>query len=113
MAQWLKKSPPANAGDTRDTSSIPGLGRSPAEGHGNPLQYFCLENSMSRGDWHGVAESDTTEQLSMHIVYICQPYSQFIPPSPATVSMSVLYICISLPALSIHVDEYLRQDPRD
>ena len=38
------KNPPANAGDIRDTGSIPGLGRSPGGGHGNPLQYSCLEN---------------------------------------------------------------------
>ena len=48
---------------------IPGLGRSPGEGNGNPLQYSCLENSMDRGAWraivHGVAkESDMTEQLN-------------------------------------------------
>ena len=41
----------ANAGDIRDESSIPGLGRSPGGGHGNPLQYSCLENSMDRGAW--------------------------------------------------------------
>ena len=45
--------------------SIPGLGRSPEEGNGNPLQYSCLKNSMKRGAWqatvHVVAESDTTE----------------------------------------------------
>ena len=40
---------PANAGDARDTGLIPGLGRSPGERNGNPLQYFCLENSMDRG----------------------------------------------------------------
>ena len=49
---------PANAGDTRDTGSIPGLGRSPEEGNGNPLQYSCLGTSMDRGAWwatiHGV-----------------------------------------------------------
>ena len=39
------KNPPANAADVRDTGLIPGLGRSPGEGHGNPLQYSCLENS--------------------------------------------------------------------
>ena len=38
------KSPPANAGDLRDLGLIPGLGRSPGVGHGNPLQYSCLEN---------------------------------------------------------------------
>ena len=54
-----------NAGDL---GSIPGLGRSP--GHGNPLQYSCLENPMDRGAWwvtvHGVTELDTTEQLKTH-----------------------------------------------
>ena len=43
------KNPPANAGDMTDTSSIPGSGRYSGEGHGNPLQYFCLDNSMDRG----------------------------------------------------------------
>ena len=49
----------------RDPCSIPGLGRSPGGGHGNPLQYSCLENPMDRGAWqamvHRVTESDTTE----------------------------------------------------
>ena len=62
----MVKNPPASAGDVKDSGSIPGLGRSPGGGHGNPLQYFRLENSMDRGAWqatvHGVAkESDTTE----------------------------------------------------
>ena len=43
--------PPANAGNIRDVSSIPGSGRSPGEGHGNPLQYSCLENAMGIGAW--------------------------------------------------------------
>ena len=53
-----------NAGDL---GSIPGLGRSPGEGNGNPFQYSCLENPMDRGGWwaivHGITESDTIEQL--------------------------------------------------
>ena len=42
---------PANAGDVRDAGSIPGLGRSPRGGHGNALQYSCLENPVDRGAW--------------------------------------------------------------
>ena len=45
------KSPPANVRDIRDIGLIPGSGRSPGEGNSNSLQYFCLENSMDRGDW--------------------------------------------------------------
>ena len=45
------KNPPANAGDVRDMGLIPGLGRSPGGGHGNPLQYSCLKNPVDRGAW--------------------------------------------------------------
>ena len=45
------KNLPANAGDIRDPGSIPGSGRSPGGGHGNPLQYCCLKNPMDRGPW--------------------------------------------------------------
>ena len=45
------KNMPANAGDARDVGSIPGSGRSPGEGNGNPLWYSCLENAMDRGAW--------------------------------------------------------------
>ena len=54
---------PANEADMRDTGLVPGSGRSPGGGHGNLLQYSCLENPMERGAWqaviHGVAESQT------------------------------------------------------
>ena len=64
MAQVVKKLP-ANAGDLRDTRLIAGMGRSPGGGHGIPLQYSWLENSMDRGAWwatvHRITESDTTE----------------------------------------------------
>ena len=64
------KNLPANAGDIRDTGLIPGLGRSPGGGSGNPLQHSCLENAMDREAWqatvHGVAKSQTRQkQLSM------------------------------------------------
>ena len=54
---------PANVGDLRDVGSIPGSGRSPGAGHGNPLQYPSLENPMDRRAWqaivHQVAKSWT------------------------------------------------------
>ena len=55
-----------SACDVGDLGSIPGMGTSPGEGNGNPLQYSCLENSMDRGysPW-GCEESDTTEQLTL------------------------------------------------
>ena len=59
----LVKNPPANAGEARDMGLIPGLGRSPRGGNGNPFQYSCLENSMNSGAWwamvHRVAKSQT------------------------------------------------------
>ena len=62
------KNPAATAGDTGNLGLIFGLGRSPGEGNGNPLQCSCLENSVDRGAWqaavHAVAESQT--QLSTH-----------------------------------------------
>ena len=70
----MVKNLPVNAGDIRDVGSIPGWGRSPGGGHGNPLQYSCQENSMDRGAWlatvHGVKKNmnwatwlNMTEQL--------------------------------------------------
>ena len=63
MAQIVKHLPAGDLG------SIPGLGRSPGEGKGHPLQYSGLENSMNR-IVHGVAESDTTEQLSLSLGFL-------------------------------------------
>ena len=65
------KNLPANAGDLRDAGLTPGLGRSPGGGHGNPLQYSCLENPMDRGAWratvHGASRIWTwLKRLSTH-----------------------------------------------
>ena len=73
------KKPPAKAGDIRDGRDpclIPGLGRSPGGGNGNPLKYSYLENSMDRGAWwatvHGVAKSQTELSLHTHThTHIC------------------------------------------
>ena len=65
------KNLPAHAVGARAAGLIPGSGRSPGGGNGYPLQHSCLENSMDRGTWRAtvqmVAESDMTEQLSIHI----------------------------------------------
>ena len=59
----MVKKPPADPGDVKDMGSISGSGRSPEGGHGNPLQYSCLENPTERGAWqatvHRVAQSRT------------------------------------------------------
>ena len=65
----MVKNLPAHAGDAKDVGSIPGSGKSPGAGNGNPLQYSCLENSMERGAWqakvNGVTKNWT--QLSTAI----------------------------------------------
>ena len=75
----MVKSPPANVADIRDVGSIPGSGRSPGRGHGNPLQYSYLENPMDRGaSWatvHRVAESDMTERA--HATTQVSPFGTF------------------------------------
>ena len=57
------KNPPANAGDARNAGLIPGLGKAPGGGHGNPLQFSCLGNPMDRGAWqatvHGTEHTHT------------------------------------------------------
>ena len=62
----------ANAGDTGDMSSIPGLGRSPGVGKGDRFQYSCLRNPMDRGAWQAtvyeVTESDMTEHICTFII---------------------------------------------
>ena len=69
LLRWLSgKESTCNAGDS---GLIPGSERSPGEGHGNPLQYSCLENPTDKAAWqasvHGVVQSDTTEQLTLSL----------------------------------------------
>ena len=68
----MVKNLPANAGDVRDVGLLPGSGRSPGEGNGNPFQYSCLNNPMDRGAWQATVHRLTKSQtrlkgLSMHI----------------------------------------------
>ena len=68
----MVKNPPTNVGEARDMCSIPGSGISPGGGHGDPLQYSCLEISKDTGAWwatvHRVTKHWTLKQLSMHTV---------------------------------------------
>ena len=71
----MVRNPPANAGDARDAGLIPGLGRCLGEGHGNLLQYSCLENHLDRGAWWAivlrVARSGTQlKRLNMHALWL-------------------------------------------
>ena len=79
----MLKNLPANAEDVRDSGSIPGSGRSPAGGHGNPLPYSCLQNPMDGVAWqatvHRNAESDTTEEISNSTcIYLQAMYTNLI-----------------------------------
>ena len=79
----MVKNPPSNAGDIGDLGSIPGSGRSPGGGYGNPLQYSCLENFTDRGAWwatvHRVAKSWTQlKQLSMHTCIYGTRFRKFL-----------------------------------
>ena len=66
----MVKDPPVKTGDIRDIGSIPGSGRSSGEGHGNSLQYSCLENPLDRVAWqavvHRVQRVGQLKKLSMH-----------------------------------------------
>ena len=76
------KNLPANAGDTADIGLIPGMGRSPGGGNGNPLQYSCWKNPMDRGAWwvtvHGVVErldcAAEHTHIHMHIPLFLYPF---------------------------------------
>ena len=68
------KNPPANAGDIKDASLIPGMGRSPGGVHGNPLQYSCLENPTDREAWQAtVQRAAAGESMKLeHILHYAQ-----------------------------------------
>ena len=77
----MVKSPPANVGDIRDLSSIPGLGKYPGEGHGNPLQDSCLENeqrSLVGYSPRSCKELDATKHACMHTILVYFNINYFI-----------------------------------
>ena len=92
----MVKNPPASAGDA---GSIPGLGRSPGEGHGNPLQYSCPENPMDRGAWQAtVMGSQSWTQLN-DFTFLSLPYGQQSHSSTyARVYAKLLQSCLTLPS---------------
>jgi len=66
----MVKNLPSDAGDLRNMDSTPELGRSPEEGHSNPLQYSCLENLMERGAWQAIVYRLAKSQTSLkHLVH--------------------------------------------
>ena len=85
----MVKNTTANAGDSGDRGSIPGLGRSSGGGNGNPLQYSYLGNSIDRGTWwatlHGVTEVDTTE----HAHTYTHTHTHTHTPAPGSVGSRV------------------------
>ena len=87
----------ASVCDAGDPGSSPGLGRSPGEGNGSPLQYSCLENPMDGGAQqatvHGVAESDRTEQLHFHFGYLT---SQLLIEAGIMKETSLISVCQQL-----------------
>ena len=97
------KNPTASVGDIRDLSSIPGSGRSPEGGHGNPLQYSHLENPMDRGAWraivHGIAKSWTgLKRLSTHTPTLWEVWDVFLDPVGLSSLTHYLFMLLSSPS---------------
>ena len=71
------KNPSANVGDSGDMGSIPGSGRSPGGGNGNPLQFSCLENPMARGPWWAAAQGVTKSQTQLNVHTLTLTYTTY------------------------------------
>ena len=82
MVALVVKNPPVNSGDVRDGGSIPGSGRSSGGGHGNLLQYSCLENPMDRGAWWASVHKATKSQTQLSNLASNELSSQAIPFPP-------------------------------
>ena len=101
----LVKYPPANEGDTGDVGSIPGSGKSPGGGNGNPLQYSCLENPKDRGAWwttvRGITELDTTQHTRgdrclLSQLHVCRGVSATVTYWLEARCCSVTQLCLTL-----------------
>ena len=87
------KNPPTSAGDLRDVGSIPGSGRCPGGGRGNPLQCSCLENPMDRGAWRATVHRVTVTHDWSDLAHTCPCLSS------ARQHWLLLSACLSLPGL--------------
>ena len=96
------KNPPTNVGDLGDSGLIPGLGRCPGRGHGNPLQYSCLDRGVWLATFHRVSKSQTW--LKQPLTHTCNRllWAQEVGGSGLVVSDSCNPIGCSLPGSSVH-----------
>ena len=100
----------ASAWNAGDSGSIPGLGRSPGEGTGNPLQYSCLENPMDRGAWwatvHGVTKSRTrlSDFTSLHFTSLCVP---IVPGAMEPMYTNIFFYTYFTKLLHLYLCPYL------
>ena len=87
------KNPPASAGDAGDTSSIPGSGRSPGGGNGNPLQCSCLGNPVDRGAWWAASMRSKKSRLRMS-THRVDPLQYFPRNEACNLAPLVIYSCL-------------------
>ena len=81
-----------SACNARDPGSLPGLGRSPGEGNGYPLQYSCLENPMDIGAWWATLHGFTKNRTHFHFSNQCVPYNPAIPPLGVYLTDNMVYV---------------------
>ena len=94
----MVKNPLANAGAKKDADSIPGSGRSPGGGHGNPLQYSCLENPKDRRVWRVTIYSHKESDMTLHARMIPSWY-----PRELLVVGKISHICDDRSVVSVAI----------
>ena len=94
----MVKNPRGNAGDVKDMGSVPGLGRSPEGGNGNPLQYPCLESPIDRGAWratvHGVTRSQTRLSGGTHTYHCRQINYTYVKENAHATELTLLSVTL-------------------